>query len=437
MLTIGLDIGTTTISAVAADPEKGVQDTITVNNDTFIHDGPSWERIQDPEEIWEKAFKCVQHLVQMHPDCACIGVTGQQHGILYLNQNGRSLSPLYTWQDCRSAQPAYGNKSYANLLSEHSGYSIPVGYGMATHDYNLKNNLVPIAATVFCTIQDYVAMRLAGRTIPQIEASNAASFGLFNLHTMTFDTRAAKRAKMDTTCFPIVTASSVLGIGPLGLPVCTAIGDNQASFIGATAGAEKGMLVNVGTGSQISIWIPAPLACADLEVRPYPLGGFLMVGASICGGRAYAILERFFRQTVEMVTGNSYACYDAMAELAAQGCPEKPPTFITTFQGTRNDPEKSGSIIGLTERNFTPSDFIYGLLNGTVQELYDLYQRCLSLGITEPKQLYGAGNGLRKNKLLQDILQRRFGLPLEICPHEEEAAYGAALYAAYTLKAAH
>ena len=431
MRTIGLDLGTTTVSAVAADTESGVLSAYTVPNGTFYTDVPAWNKTQDAEKILEKACACAARLLEAYPDCAVIGVTGQQHGIVYLDAAGRCVSPLYTWQDGRAGLPEPDGQTWAQQLSACSGYAVPVGYGMATHAYNCAHGLVPADAAVFCTIQDYVAMHLSGRTAPLLDASDAASFGLFDLERGAFDTEAAVRAGLDPALFPAVSHPAVLGRGPLGIPVCTAIGDNQASFIGATGGKAAGsMLLNVGTGSQISIHTSTLAGGAGLEPRPFPLGGYLLVGASICGGRAYAILERFFSRCVEMVTGQSVSCYDAMAALAGRCVPDDPPQFVTTFQGTRSDPAARGSISGLTEANFTPQDLIHSLLHGCAQELYDLYAAYRASGGAVPGALYGSGNGLRKNALLRAVVEQRFGLPLALSPHEEEAACGAALYAA-------
>ena len=53
MKTIGLDIGTTTISAVVYDPQEGAVMAKNVKNDSFLP-GQPWERLQDPKTIWEK-----------------------------------------------------------------------------------------------------------------------------------------------------------------------------------------------------------------------------------------------------------------------------------------------------------------------------------------------------------------------------------------------
>ena len=37
-----------------------------------------------------------------------------------------------------------------------------------------------------------------------------------------------------------------------------------------------------------------------------------------------------------------------------------------------------------------------------------------------------SGTGVRRNPALRDILRARFGMPLAVVAHQEEAAYGAA-----------
>ena len=62
---------------------------------------------------------------------------------------------------------------------------------------------------------------------------------------------------------------------------------------------------------------------------------------------------------------------------------------------------------------------------GMVEELYGMYR---AMGL-ERRSLVGSGNGLRKNPALQKAAVGRFGMPLRIPAHREEAAFGAALYA--------
>ena len=100
MTVLGLDIGTTTVSAVVMKDGK-VLAAKTLKNDAFLPDRPVWEKAQDVRQIVTVAMQAVKELRAAYPAIERIGLTGQQHGIVYLDGNGTPLSPLYTWQDGR------------------------------------------------------------------------------------------------------------------------------------------------------------------------------------------------------------------------------------------------------------------------------------------------------------------------------------------------
>ena len=430
MKTLGLDIGTTSIASVIYEERAGVLEAQTLENGTFLPSN-GWERLQDPAAIWQKASTLTQTLLKRHPDVGAIGVTGQMHGIVYLDSRGEAVSPLYTWQDGRGDLPYDETGSWADRLSGITGYPLPTGYGMVTHFYNLRNGLVPKNAAALCTIGDYIAMKLAGAAAPKMEPTNAASIGLFDLPGRRFYESALNRAGIDSALLPEIADAPCLGTGPLGIPVYIAIGDNQAAFLGAVGDRRDALLVNVGTGSQVAVYSPVFLRVPGLETRPFPDGGWLLVGASLCGGRSYALLENFFRQTVKMATGRDESVYTAMDRaLAEAGEVENFPHAVTTFQGTRQNPDLRGSISGIGMDNFTPVHFMHGIMDGMARELYQMYRGYLEAGGAAPKSIIGSGNGLRKNPHLCRRFEVVFGCRLTLSPNEEEAACGAAIYAA-------
>ena len=66
MKTLGLDIGTTSISAVVFCPEAGPVIARTLKNDAFLEGAP-WERLQDPKRIRDTALALVNKLLAEHP----------------------------------------------------------------------------------------------------------------------------------------------------------------------------------------------------------------------------------------------------------------------------------------------------------------------------------------------------------------------------------
>ncbi len=430
MNVIGIDIGTTTISLTVLDTASGeTKKTVTLENDSFIKTEKAYEKVQSVEKIERKVFSALEELLPPYTPLA-IGVTGQMHGILYIDANGNACSPLYTWQDGRAGQKKTDKITYCDAIKNITGYSVPQGYGLATHYFNTKNKLVPENAEQLCTIHDYIAMRLAGKQKPVMHVSNAASLGFFNSDTADFNKSDLNKLGINPNILPTVTVKKTV-IGKYNdIPVAVAIGDNQASFLGSVADAENSVLVNIGTGSQISLLGNKNTVFPSGEVRPLSDERHILVGSALCGGRAYAALERFFRSAFERYCGKCDSAYGFMDTLAESAYPTENPLCVdTAFSGKRSDPNARGSIENLTADNFMPEQLICGVLCGTVNELYDMYSEISDTLTRKPTQLIGSGNGLRKSPVWCKICEDVFGMKIQLPAHTEEAAYGAAIFA--------
>lgn len=432
MKTIGIDIGTTTVCAVLADVQSGeLLDVKTLANDAHLTSERSWERIQEPERILDLCRELLNSYLAAHKDVACIGVTGAMHGIVYINKDGKAVSPLYTWQDQRGEQtdPETGLR-YAKELSEITGYPVATGFGLTTHYFNTKEELIPEDAVSFCTIPDYVAYSISGKKKPLLHQSMAASLGIYDIQAAGFDREAIRRAGMDEKMLPEVTKeSAVCGKTPEGIPVSVAFGDNQASFLGSV-NSECKVLLNVGTGSQLSAYSQEAVGGGALECRPYVGESYLLAGSALCGGYAYSLMKRFVEETLTLAgTKTDRSIYETLNMAAAEAYEEeKQLTVDTRFSGTRQEPELTGSVSGITVDTFRPGHLALGVLKGICEELYQHYR---SLPETSKDALFfvGSGNGVRMNPLLQKICSERFGMELKIPRYSEEAAYGSALFA--------
>ena len=431
MKAIGIDIGTTSISAVVVDTEsKSVLQTITVPNAARIPGGEPWERLQDADLILDTAHDILKRLSSVWGPVDAIGLDGQMHGMVYLNQAGKAVSPLYTWQDGRGDLP-YGDSTYAEALSHETGYALRSGYGITTHFWNVVHHNVPNDATSFCSIADYVALRLCGKTAPVMHLSNAASFGAIHPQTLSWDFDALQRAGIPSTCFPEVSADIVpLGDTETGIPVFSAIGDNQASLIGSIRDMENSMLINMGTGGQVSMLQTRQGRADDIESRPLNGNQRVWVGSVLCGGRSYAILESFIRGCARLAGYSGGNLYDCMNQEGLKAL-ENPRdlVFDTRFCGTRREPNLRGSISGISEENFNVGSLIASCMLGMAEEVYELYRQILRIEEKPVGVLIGSGNAIRKSSALRAAFQKRFGLEMLVPAHEEEAAFGACLTA--------
>ena len=404
MYAIGIDIGTTSICGVVLDVESGmVVKSRTEMSNAFIPTNNLWEKVQDTDKIIALSLEILESFSQ-YP-AVVIGLTGQMHGIVYVNAEGEAVSPLYTWQDGRG-KLRYKDTTYADYLGSFSGY------GNVTDFYNKVNNLRPENAVSYCTIMDYLGMKICGLNKPIIHTTNAASLGCFDLESncFTYDVPAEITDK-----FEIIGRYK-------GIPVSVAIGDNQASVFSALAD-EGDVLINVGTGSQVTIVSQEIKKGENIETRPYFEGKYLVAGSSLCGGRAYGILKDFytlFLQEAGVASADVYSIMNRLIEKRTEDCLK----VDTRFAGTRHDPELRGHISDISVDNFTPANLTYGFLCGIVDELHHMYNL---MGV-DSKELVGSGNGIRKNDSLARICMEKFGKKIKVPLHEEEAAYGAALF---------
>lgn len=430
---LGIDIGTTTITALVLDTENSeISKCCTLKNDSFI-EGRHFEKLQDPNLIIDTVKSVVNNVTESL--CVdAIGITGQMHGILYLNRDNKPCSPLMIWQDERGNEIYKDGLTYAEYLTEKTGIKAASGFGLTTHFYNLINGEIPENAVTFCTIHDYLVSLLTG-TKPVTHSSDAASLGFYNLKENCFCENALDKAGIDKSFLPEVIKSTALAgktncdFLPDDIPVAVAIGDNQGSFLGSVADAENSVLVNVGTGSQVSFVTEKVQDLSCGEIRPLTDDKYIFVGASLCGGRAYAILKAFFEKCAEMLGGskeNLYSIMDQKAENISDFTDLL--TVNCQFCGTRENPKIRGSIENIGIENFTPENLIFGTLKGVSKELFDMYESEKKLLTTTPTTLVCSGNGLRKSEIWRKIFTEDFKMTASLPKHSEEAAVGACVF---------
>lgn len=433
MYAAGIDIGTTTISILLLDPDKKTLiGRRTMEHNSFCEGDAADSRLQDPEQIWSITRGALRELFAEYGKPDVIGLTGQMHGMLYVNAAGEAVSPLYTWEDGSGNRLLKNGQTCAELLKEQVGTAAS-GYGLTTHYYLQQTGRIPREAVKMTTISDYIAMKLTGNREPVIAADMAASWGCFDLERGTFSLDRLRAVGADVSYLPPVCASHcVIGRTAEGIPVVCSMGDNQASVAGTLQDLQDTLVLNIGTGSQVSMLTSAYLDCgtSGIELRPFPPENYLMVGAGLCGGRAYAMLEQFYREASGVPSGQMY---DQMLRQGEQFLEkygrDRAWRIFTTFSGTRTNPEACGRMEGIRVENFHPGAMTVGMIAGILEELYGYYERMCQISGQRAKRMAGSGNGLRRNALMQQLAEEIFGMPLQMAAFQEEAACGAAFCA--------
>lgn len=431
-LSVGIDIGTTTICAVVIDIDKHTQvDFFNVPNKSDLKHEDAAFCEQDANLIYEKVSKLLEQIFEKHTGIKSIGVTGQMHGILYLDKTGNALSPLITWKDKRADSIYNQTGTYCDYIYELTGEQISTGYGFATHFYNVQNDLVPENAYSFCSIMDYIVLRLTDGKFPITHTSIAAGFGMFDIKQGSFKADKISLLGIDKVKPPEVTADYMSCGCFKGACVSVAIGDNQASFLGSVKDLNNSILVNIGTGSQISAVADSCDNIDDtgaLEIRPLVKNRYIVCGSALCGGASYALLERFFREYASFAGMSDMSQYELINKLAQetylQG--KTPLTVNTCFSGKRNEPDCTGSILNITYENFTPGQLALGFIVGMCNELHDMF----GTNADNKTIVVASGNAVQRIPIMKNILNDIFTLPIHVSLSKEEASIGTALFSA-------
>ena len=414
-LLLGVDIGTTTLSLILLDADNGA----VVRYQTLPHNSflPDAQGIQDAGRIADKALCAIAALCDAFPGISAIGITGQMHGVICLNGDGEAVSPLYTWQCQLAGEPL------CEEIQAQTGHVVHPGYGHATLYALARSGHLPPNAQQYCTIMDYIVMRLTGRQTPLMHATNAASLGLWDLAGEHFDDEALRT--LLSLRAPQTTAESITAGAYRGIPVSVAIGDNQASFFGSVQDEGRSLLLNYGTGSQLSL-VCSRADTPGGEIRPYLHRQYLLCRSALCGGRAYAMLEQFFAAFARQAGYGEDAHYETLNALAEQAYQSPYRLQVDTrFCGTRENPGLRGRITGIGEENFTPGALALGVLQGMADELLDGFDPAIHPNIS---CAVASGNAVRKNPMLRRILADSLRMPLLLPAQQEEAALGAALF---------
>ena len=425
MKRIGIDIGTTSVSAAVWDDET--RQLITARTREHRAGLPSernGEVIQDPGIIVRYAEELLQELISLYPEVCGIGISTQMHGILYADDNGQAVSPLYTWQNRQE-----GDEEAARKWRKISNTSVYPGYGLLTVLMHAQNDCIPASAAQISGIGEYFAVKITGRKKAVFDPTMAASLGFYDVRTGSFCKEAMREAGIPERLFPEVCPEHTVFGMYRGIPVMAPLGDNQASFLG-TPGTDLYIpLVNIGTGSQVSVLTDTCVRIPGIETRPFPGNRYLLAGSALAGGRAYAAVHDFFASFAEAAGCAETDIYALMEKLGREAEGQADPMIMDTrLSGTREDPGITGSLQNIRIGNLTPGGLVQAVLRGMSEELYTMYETIQKAAGGNTEVILTAGNAVTHNPLLQEILREIFRKEIRIPEVREAAAVGAAMY---------
>jgi sugar (pentulose or hexulose) kinase len=454
---VGLDLGTTHVTGVLVDTARcQVVHLAQRPNDAAKPILPTRAE-QDPPRLLALALEVLAELATHRIPVDAIALTGQMHGLLCVDASGEPVTPLISWQDQRTSEGQPGGPPILDRLFQRlrgldprspgqswheNGCRIDHGYGAATLFWLVEQGELPAATHRVCALPCWIAAQLTG-TLPVTDPTLAASWGVYSLPGGGWNIAFLDALGLEPSFMPPLRPSGepLGGLEPeparrvglqAGVPVLNAIGDTQAAFLGSVGVPTQEPLFNLGTGGQICWMLPefTPPTQA-VETRPLPGGRYLRVGASLCGGAAYAWLNHTVRGWLSDfgVHVEEQAAYERLNTLA-MSCGDAGTLRVrTTFQGKRGDDTvRAGSIEGISLENLHLGALARATLTGIVDELHDLF-RAHASETASYSRLVATGGGLHRNPLLPVLIEERFGLPVTIPQQRGTAALGAAALA--------
>jgi xylulokinase len=404
---IGLDIGTTSAKAVALDADGNVVATATEEYPLSTPQ-PGWAE-QDPELWWQAAQRCLAQLPE-----GPLGLSGQMHGLVVLDEHGEVLRPAILWNDQRTAaecaeiERRVGLDRLIALTGNRAltGFTAPKLLWLRTHEpetyARIRHVLLP---------KDYVRFRLTGELL--IDAADASGTLLFDVAHRRWSDEVCEALEVPLAWLPEVRESTDVA----------SAGDQAAAALGVGIVGPGGPLsVVLGTSGVVFAALPdyEPDAQARVHVFCHAVPGvWHAMGVMLSAAGSFAWLRH--------VLGADYGALDGEAARWPPGTEGL--LFAPYLAGERTpypDPDARGAFVGLSLRHDRGALW-RAMLEGVAFGLRDSLELLRALGV-EPTAGRVSGGGARSELWLR-IVASALRLPLERMESEEGSAFGAALLA--------
>lgn len=382
----------------------------------------------DPQSWWE-ALQSVINDVGGLERINAIGVAGQQHGMVVLDESGEVIRPALLWNDTRSSASADALNLEFPDIHESTGSKLVASFTASKVRW-LRENEAENAEKVraIALPHDWLAWKLSGSTsIEELftDRSDASGTGYFDSKSNTYVDEIVKASLGHNDVFlPRVVAANEFGFDDGKLKISAGAGDNAAGALGV--GAKLGdLVISLGTSGT---------AFAITDTSTHDISGSVAGFADATGNFLPLACTLNAAKVFDSVTKILGVSFDEFSKIALDAKPGAGGiTFLPHFDGERtpNKPEARGNILGLTHKNFTAPNIARAAIEGVISGIAYAAHTFEDLGVsTERILLIG---GASQNPAVQQIATEIFGRDIYLPPAGEYVADGAAKQAAWAL----
>jgi xylulokinase len=441
---LGVDNGTQSTKIIIVDGETGQVVAKAAKGYGLVEGLPPGHKEQDPtvwiDALHETMNQALHEAKIDSRNVMAIGVSGQQHGLVPLDEKGKVIRPVKLWNDtstldeCNILTRKLGGKK---AVIEYLGLTIPPGF-TASKVLWLKRH-EPANYDRLSTIllpHDYLNFYLTGRRV--MEYGDASGTALMNVRTRKWrkEVLDAIDSNLIEKLPPLRGSDKPAGTIREGIAekfgfrndvlVSAGGGDNMMGAIGTGNTREGIVTASLGTSGTIYAYSDKPVVD--------PLGEI----AAFCDStNAWLPLLCTMNVTVatEFVRNMFKLSHDELSNVVEKTPPGSDGLILLPyFEGERtpNIPDGTGLFYGLNNETFNMQHFGRASMEGVTLGMNYGLNRMKSLGI-KPSQIRLTGGG-SKNAAWRQIAADVFDAEVVCLETDEGAAYGAALQAMWTYK---
>ena len=443
---IGIDVGTSSVKALLVDLNGKV---LATSNPEYSFQTPAPLQAEtDPNVWWDATCTAIGELLESTAPGAVagVGLTGQMHGLVLLDNEGNVLRPCIMWNDQRSYKECeeMTEKIGESEVLRITGNPILAGFTAPKLRWVEKNepNIFAKISKVLLP-KDFIRYRLSGEFFS--EMSDASGTSMLNVGQRKWSDEILSAMDWSKDWLPELTESTVASTKisefasertglSVGTPIIAGGGDQAAQAVGCGIVKEGMVSATLGTSgvvfAQSDEYRVEPSGKLHAFCHAVPRKWHLMGVMLSAAGSFQWYKNQLGKEEQVMEQSGKGNAYDILTSEAAEIDPgSEGLVFLPYLSGERTpypDAHARGAFVGLTLRH-SKGHMTRAVLEGVSYGLKDSLTLMQELGV-DPATVVLSGGGTR-SALWKQMLADVFETSCCLVNATEGAAYGAALLA--------
>ncbi len=436
---LGIDSGTQSTKVLAVDANTRTVLGSGAQGYDLIPNLPPGAKEQHPHTWRDAAAKAIRQALRaakaVAAEVKAIGVSGQQHGFVALDDKGEVIRAAKLWCDtttsaeCEEVMATLGGqketiKAIGNAVLP--GFTAPKILWLKKHEPEQFQKL-----HIVLLPHDYLNFWLTGEKV--MEYGDASGTALLDVRKRKWSDAVLSAIDAELASKLPLLISSDKPAGRLQRSTANELGLNTDVLV--SAGGGDNMMGAIGTGNTRAGVITASFgtsgtiyACAEKAIVD-PRGEI----AAFCDStNRWLPLLCTMNVTVatEMVRNDFKMTHEQFSNAASRAPAGSDGLVLLPYlegERTPNVPEGTGVFLGVNARTFTAPHFARATMEGVTLGMNYGLRRLAQLGV-EPNQIRATGGGAR-SKTWRQIMADIFNAEVVTLKVSEGAAFGAALQA--------